>query len=158
MPTRRLEILESLPEQPTDANLSEATDQLYKQAMALQEWQQELQEGRQTLREVQDILGCYTIDLSDEEMRERFKARRGHVSIDVLPAQFVEEAYKLKEQGEGWKLPELLVPVPIYWLRQREFFTFLSDLGYIQTTLKYNAEYGLLLEEDSCDSSDTVIL
>jgi CRISPR-associated endonuclease/helicase Cas3 len=45
-------------------------------------------------------LGCYTIDLADEEMRALFTARRGTLSVEVLPAQFVEEAYDLKEKAK----------------------------------------------------------
>jgi hypothetical protein len=58
-----------------------------------------LAEGRATLDELQRILGCYTIDLSDEVLRERFTARRGMVTVEVLPAQFVEEA--VPAQGAG---------------------------------------------------------
>jgi CRISPR-associated endonuclease/helicase Cas3 len=96
------------------------------------------------LDELQRILGCYTIDLSDEALRERFTARRGMVTVEVLPAQFVEEADQLKEQGELWRLPELLVPVPIWWFRVfAEQFSPISDLGVVQTTLAYDAELGL---------------
>ena len=63
--------------------------------------------------------------------------------MEVLPEQFAEEAYNLKEKGEGWRLPEPLVPVPIYWLKQNEFFSYVSDLGYIQTSLPCDSDYGL---------------
>lgn len=46
-------------------------------------------------------------------MRARFTARRGTISVEVLPSALVQEAYRLKEAQEGWRLPELLVPVPI---------------------------------------------
>ena len=66
------------------------------------------------------------------------------VTVEVLPAQFMEEAYRLKEQGELWRLPELLVPVPIWWFRVfAERFSPISDLGVVQTTLAYDAELGL---------------
>ncbi|MGB9661606.1 MAG: CRISPR-associated helicase Cas3' [Moorellaceae bacterium] len=139
-----LELLESLSETPTDRELADAAHKLYEHVMATEDWKQEFQEGRQTLEEVQRILGCYTINLSDEEMRERFTARRGQVSVEVLPHIFVREAYEFKERGEGWRLPELLVPVPIYWLRRKEFFTPIEDLHCIQTTLEYSSELGLI--------------
>ncbi|MDR5696076.1 MAG: CRISPR-associated helicase Cas3' [Armatimonadota bacterium] len=138
-----LEILERLPNTPTDSDLARATHALYEQVTATKGWQQELEEGRKTLTEVQGILGCYTIDLSDEEMRAKFTARRGMVSVEVLPASFVEEAYRLRETDQGWRLPELFVPVPIYWLREREFFGPIADLGCFQTTLPYDSECGL---------------
>jgi CRISPR-associated endonuclease/helicase Cas3 len=138
------ELLLRLPLEPTDADLAWATHELYKRVVATPEWAKELKDGQQTLREVQRILGCYTIDLADEELRERFTARRGMVAVEVLPARFLEEAYALKERGEGWRLPELLVSVPMWWLKQfAEHFTPVSDLGVVQTTLSYTDELGL---------------
>lgn len=139
-----LELLRALPDTPSDADLAEATHQLYERVVSSPEWQEDLQAGRDTLREVQEALGCYTIDLSDAEMQQRFTARRGHVSVEVLPAAFLEEAYAFREEGEGWRLSELLVPVPVYWLRQSGAFSFLRDLGCLQTTLPYDQELGLL--------------
>jgi CRISPR-associated endonuclease/helicase Cas3 len=138
-----LELLENLPETPTDGELAEATYKLYERVMASEEWKREFEEGRQTLREVQGILGCYTIDLSDEEMRARFTARRGQISVEVLPSALVQEAYELKERGEGWRLAELLVPVPVYWLKQAQLFTPIEDLRCFQTTLEYSSDLGL---------------
>ncbi|RKQ88676.1 CRISPR-associated helicase Cas3' [Brockia lithotrophica] len=137
-----LEILRDLPETPDETTLFRATAQLYERVVVTEEWQKELQEGRETLDVVQRILGCYTIDLSDEEMRARFATRRGVVSVEVLPESFVQEAYAFKEKGEGWRLPELLVPVPIYWLKSAEYFTLASDLKVVVTSLPYT-ELGL---------------
>ncbi|MCS6949315.1 MAG: CRISPR-associated helicase Cas3' [Armatimonadota bacterium] len=140
-----LSLLRELPELPTDRFLAEATERLYQQVTASAEWQEELQEGMTTLSEVQRILGCYTIDLSDEEMRQRFTARRGVVSVEVIPEQFVQEAYKMREAGEGWRLVELLVPVPIYWLSKfRDAFCPSADLGVYVSSLEYNPHEGLL--------------
>lgn len=138
-----LGILDNLPQEPSDRELADATERLYQQVMASEHWQKELQEGHQTIDDLQRILGCYTIDLSDEEMRARFTARRGEVSVDVLPEPFVEEAYALKKKGEGWRLPELLVPVPIYWLQHRACFSSIPLLGCVQTSLPYDPDYGL---------------
>lgn len=147
-----LKLLESLPETPTDRDLADVTHCLYEHVMASEDWKEELREGRETLEEMQRILGCYTIDLSDEEMRSRFTARRGQVSVEVLPAEFLQEAYEFKERDEGWRLPELLVPVPVYWLKHAEFFTPIEDLRCIQTTLKYSEQLGLV----SPQSADSV--
>nr|BAL57693.1 metal dependent phosphohydrolase [uncultured Acetothermia bacterium]BAL59377.1 metal dependent phosphohydrolase [Candidatus Acetothermum autotrophicum] len=138
------ELLLRLPAKPPDAELAQATHELYKRVVATPEWERELQDGQKTLGEVQRILGCYTIDLADEELRERFTARRGMVTVEVLPARFLEEAYMLKECDEGWRLPELLVPVPLWWFRQfAQHFRPVSDLNVVQTTLSYNDEFGL---------------
>ena len=139
-----LEILADLPELPTDRDLAEAAHRLYERVGASEDWERELREGRRTLEEVQRILGCYTIDLGDEEMRAKFTARRGHISIEVLPESLLQEAYELHERGEGWKIVELLVPVPIWWpVRFSEWFYPCGDLGCLVTRLPYNEEVGL---------------
>ena len=99
--------------------------------MPTNEWQRELAKGRATLGELQHVLGCYTIDLGDEKLRSRFVTRRGMVPVKMLPDQFCDEAYRAKEKSEGWRLPELLVSVPIYWLKKSDFFSPASDLGCI---------------------------
>jgi len=154
-----LEILAALPETPTDADLARATHRLYERVVHTEDWQKELTDGRDTLDYIQRTLGCYTIDLSDEELRERFTARRGMVSVEVLPAQFLEESYALKERGELWRLPELLVPVPIWWFKEfAERFSPISDLGVVQTTLAYDAELGLQPPYDQFQIAEAAII
>ncbi len=148
---RTLDILRQLPSQPTDKDLLEATEQLYEYVTNQKDWQDELNDGKQTLREIHNVLGCYTIDLTDEEMRHRFKSRRGQVHIDVLPSQFIQEAYQLRDRNELWRIVELLVPVPFYWTKwenTRRAFAPCSDLGVYVTDLKYDGEYGLQLESN----------
>lgn len=140
-----LEVLARLPELPTDLDLAKATHRLYKRVRASENWRKELQEGRQTLGEVQSILGCYTIDLSDDEMRAKFTARRGDISIEVLPESLLQAAYELHERSEDWRMVELLVPVPIWWpVRFPKWFYQSSDLRHLVSRLPYNDEVGLL--------------
>ncbi|MCS7173484.1 MAG: CRISPR-associated helicase Cas3' [Armatimonadetes bacterium] len=153
-----LEILRDLPDVPTDRDLFQAAHTLYEHVTATREWQRELQDGRQMLREVQSRLGCYTIDLMDEEMRARFTARRGMVSVEVLPKVFTDKAYRLRENGQGWKIPELLVSIPIYWLQQREFFAPMEDLRCLQTTLSYDSEFGLQAPDEMGEAISGLIL
>ncbi|GBC81081.1 CRISPR-associated endonuclease/helicase Cas3 [bacterium HR10] len=153
------EILSGLPSEPTDGELSRATHELYRQVIATPDWQEELRMGQETLAYVQKVLGCYTIDLADEELRERFTTRRGVVSVEVLPAQFVEEAYRLREQGEGWRIPELLVPVPLWWFRvMPEAFRAMFDLGIAQASLPYDAELGLQIPVEGAAFEEGVIV
>lgn len=138
-------LLKSLSEQPTDRDLFDAVEMLYGEVTNSPAWQEEWKEGERTLEELREILGCYTIDLSDEEMRQRFTARRGVVSIEVIPQQFVQEAYAMRQAGEGWKMVELLLPVPIYWLKRfPEMFTPSTDLGAYIAHSEYNESVGLL--------------
>ncbi|MGQ9512232.1 CRISPR-associated helicase Cas3' [Thermodesulfitimonas sp.] len=142
--TRSWDLLETLPEEPTDRDWAEATHCLYEEIVPQASYQQEIEEGRRTLAEVQGVLGCYTINLSDEEMRAKFTTRRGHLSIEVLPEAFRDEAFALIEQNKRWRLVELLVPVPIYWLATyAEWFSPAADLDCYITALPYNKEVGL---------------
>ena len=151
-----LEILRELPELPTDYDLASATDRLYTHIMALDSWNKEFSEGAQTLEEIQNVLGCYTIDLSDENMRSKFTTRRGQISIDVIPETFLQDVYGLYERGETWRIVEYLTPIPIWWIhRFPERFPLYKDIRYLITNLRYDNEIGLLppyLEEDQDDT------
>ncbi len=144
--SRSWNILEALPEKPTDRDWAEATHYLYDETVPRPSYQREIEEGRGTLAEVQKVLGCYTINLSDEEMRAKFTTRRGHISVEVLPEALRDEAFAFIERNERWRLVELLVPVPIYWLvAYAEWFSPLADLECYITVLPYSEEVGLSL-------------
>jgi CRISPR-associated endonuclease/helicase Cas3 len=137
-------LLQQLPEQPTNMELTDATDTLYQTVWQSQAFQEELKLGETTLKEVQSVLGCFTVDLTDEEMQRRFSTRRGVVSVDVLPLPFLQEAYELRQRRTTWRLPELLVSVPYWWTAQfRDYFMPCADLGVPTTSLPYDAFVGL---------------
>ena len=141
-----LDLLRDLPSIPSDRDLAQGADALYRAVMTSEEYQKELQEGRENLRTLRDILGCYTLDLADERLRAFFMTRRrGIVSVEVLPAEFEAEAWKMVESGERWKIVELLVPVPAYWVSRYwgQWFHAISDLGVYRTNLPYASETGL---------------
>jgi len=130
---------------PTDRELLDVTAAFYARITGEDGWRRELEKGRRDAREMAEILGCYTVDLSDEEMRDRFTTRRGMLSVDVLPRAFEDEARKLMEAGKRWRLVELLVPVPVGWWRAwPERFRSDSYLGVVTTDLRYDPELGLL--------------
>lgn len=142
-------LIDDLPREPDDGDLATATHRLYEHVMPSERWQNDLHEGRAMLAEVQERLGCETIDLSDEEMRSRFASRRGQVSLEVLPSVFLDEADRLRRTGQGWRLPELLVPVPAYWLqRAPDAFDALTDLALYNANMPYSWEFGLSPPED----------
>ena len=137
-------LLQQLPEQPTNMELTDATDTLYQTVWQSQAFQEELKLGETTLKEVKSVLGCFTVDLTDEEMQRRFSTRRGVVSVDVLPLPFLQEAYELRQRRTTWRLPELLVSVPYWWTAQfRDYFMPCADLGVPTTSLPYDAFVGL---------------
>jgi len=142
---RSFSLLKDLPEIPAERDWVEVVSLLYEGIVHEDSFQRDFEEGRRTLREVQKILGCYTIDLTDEELRARFTTRKGTPSVEVLPETFLDEARAFKDQGEGWRLVEFLVPVPIWWLRAfKDWFYPTEDLGCFVTRLPYSAEEGLL--------------
>jgi CRISPR-associated endonuclease/helicase Cas3 len=137
-------LLQQLPEQPTNMELTDATDTLYQTVWQSQAFQEELKLGETILKEVQSVLGCFTVDLTDEEMQRRFCTRRGVVQVDVLPLSFLQEAYELRQRRTTWRLPELLVSVPYWWTAQfRDYFMPCADLGVPTTSLPYDAFVGL---------------
>ncbi|MDM7461380.1 MAG: CRISPR-associated helicase Cas3' [bacterium] len=139
-----LAALKKLPQNPTNRELSDAADLLYRHIWHSESFQEALQQGRQTLQEVQRICGCYTLDLKDEQMRRLFATRPGEIQIEVLPEQFVQEAYQLRAQKMLWRLPDLLVSVPHWWLIQYpQHFTPVADLAVAVTSLPYSEEVGL---------------
>ena len=51
-----------------------------------------------------------------------------------------------------------LGPVPIYWLRQREFFAPRPDLRCLETSLRYDSEYGLQAPSEGAEAVGGLIL
>jgi len=146
-----LELIQELKDEPTDEELAEVTNRLYQVIAEREDYHQELEDGRRTFKEIQDILGCYTIDLSDEKLRQLFVTRRrGVVTLDVLPKIFEKEARAFIEKGEKWRLVELLVPVPIQWVSKyfSQWFVPDRDLGVYFAYLPYSSELGLLAPKD----------
>lgn len=141
---KSLKLLENLPCEPDNRQLAEATEKLYEEVINEPDWQKEFKIGQETLKDLQEKLGCYTIDLSDEEMANRFKTRSGAPSMEVLPDIFSSEVEELRAKKELWRLPELLVPVPIWWKKRfPDAFSPISELGVFKTTLRYDSDVGL---------------
>jgi CRISPR-associated endonuclease/helicase Cas3 len=139
-------LLQHLPDTPTNGELTDATDTLYQTVWQSTAFQEELRHGENTLRDVQSILGCFTINLKDEEMQKRFCTRRGIVHIDVLPDSLKQEAYELRQKRALWRLPELLVSVPYRWTVIDEFkkyFMPCADIGVYIVSLPYDSSVGL---------------
>ncbi|NNG65735.1 CRISPR-associated helicase Cas3' [Caldanaerobacter subterraneus] len=140
------EILKDTQSEPTDGEWVQATNELYEKVFSSPAYLKDLQEGEKTLKEIQEILGCYTIDLSDEELQKKFTTRKGQLSVEVLPYTFKDHVYTLKEQGELWRLVEFLVPVPLWWLGvYPQRFSKDEDLAVYWTDLFYDGKVGLRL-------------
>jgi len=151
---RSWELLRELPELPNERDWVTVTNHLYEELVSAPSYQEHMRQGRRTLREVKKILGCHTIDLSDEEMRSRFTTRRGQFSIEVLPTRFKNDAFQFKDAKEGWHIVELLVPVPIYWpVAFHQWFTPCPDLGCFITELPYSEDIGLSMPQENAAPS-----
>ncbi len=142
-------ILGNLPEIPEELDFVHATEELYAYISSRGEFNSELESGRRSIKEIREHLGNFTIDLGDEEFRTKFVTRKGIFSIDVIPEQFTDEAYKLLENGERWRLVELTVPVHGYWVKAwPEKFTSIEDIGYPMAHFEYDSNKGLLKPDD----------
>ena len=77
------------------------------------------------------------------------------VSVDVLPEVYLGEAHRMVERGEKWRLVELMVPVPVYWVfgYLKEWFYSSEDLGVYVTSLPYSREQGLEPPDKECAPS-----
>ncbi|MBE3551078.1 MAG: CRISPR-associated helicase Cas3' [Brockia lithotrophica] len=138
-------ILKNLPAEPTDRDWLDANEEVYRTYLESRTWQDAFREGQENLKWIQDILGTFTIDLSDEEMLRRFVTRSGAMSVDVIPHRYVDDAIRLIEQGDRWKLVEFQVPVRIQWLHAyRGEFEYYASLDMLVTRLPYDDELGLL--------------
>ncbi|MBT9252167.1 MAG: hypothetical protein KM296_00425, partial [Brockia lithotrophica] len=123
----------------------DANEEVYRTYLESRTWQDAFREGQENLKWIQDILGTFTIDLSDEEMLRRFVTRSGAMSVDVIPHRYVDDAIRLIEQGDRWKLVEFQVPVRIQWLHAyRGEFEYYASLDMLVTRLPYDDELGLL--------------
>ena len=116
---RTRKLLHTLPEIPNDSEMLQATTALYQEILPTPSFQRDLAKGAENLHYVQSTLGAYTIDLGEAELRERFLTRTGLPRIDVIPEEYLSRAQALLERGEGWRLPELLVPIPLWWAEGR---------------------------------------
>ena len=142
---RSLKELEQIPAIPTDEDLINATEAVYQFIIPQESYQKEVEEGVHNLKKLKEILGCYTIDLSDERLRSYFMTRRrGMISTEVLPESLSEEAENIFKKGKKWQLVELLVPVPLYWITKHwgSLFWKEEDFG-IMTSLSYNSKLGI---------------
>lgn len=143
---RSRSVLKSLPPEPTEKGWVLANEEVYQTHINTKKWQDAFQQGQENLKWIQEVLGTYTVDLSDEEIVQRFGTRSGAMSIEVLPQRFRDDAQGLIDQRKRWKLVELLVPVPIWWLHAyRDEFEYAPSLDAFVTRLPYDDELGLLL-------------
>lgn len=143
-----LHLLKKLPEIPTEKELLEITNILYKEIFQTDTFKEEFNQGIQNIERIRKYCGCFTIDLSDEDFRSRFITRKGIFSIDIIPETFLQEAFELLEQEKRWKLVELTLPVPGYWVKiWSQYFYPSEDLGYVITKMEYNSNVGLKVLE-----------
>ncbi len=151
------ELLLRLPERPDHAFWRVLTETYYQRIMQEPEYEADWQEGRRNVDEMLDLLGIYTVNLADEEMAQRFLSRKSTMPVNVLPAPFEEEALAWKQTRQGWRLPEVLVPIRVNWLTiAPDHFQFSQELGVFLTTLPYNSDTGLHLApyEDQTQTYD----
>lgn len=142
---RSREILESMPDVPSNKMLSEAVDKLYNEVIQTEEWQEEFKKGLQTVEKINEMLGTYTLNLHDKDMAKYLNTRSGNISLDVLPEKFYDEAIDMYKNKKLQNLTELLVPVPIWWKNKYcEHFEKIKELDLFKVSFHYDSEMGLI--------------
>ncbi|MEO0181730.1 MAG: CRISPR-associated helicase Cas3' [candidate division WOR-3 bacterium] len=127
------EILTSMPDEPSDREMREGVEEIYNHLFNSEKFRSELKDGQRDAEQLREKLGIYTLFL-DEKTEQRL-TRKGNLTVEVIPKRFVTEAYKLVEQKQSWKLPEIMVPVPWWWLKNRitqgpTSWSLIADIDY----------------------------
>jgi len=139
------EVVCKLPECPEEQILVNATNELYREITKGEDFKKDLHEGYRNVEELQKIMGNFTVDLGDEDIRTKFMTRKGIFTVEVIPEEFKDEAYRMLEKGEKWRLVELTVPIHGYWTKiWPDSFVCVKDFGYPVIQADYNRELGLL--------------
>jgi CRISPR-associated endonuclease/helicase Cas3 len=144
---KSIDILRKIPETPDENDLIDAGDRLYDFVFNTEDFQVNFRDGLRKVDEFKRILGLRTISLHDEEMRKRFFTRLSNVvREEVIPWTYREEAKRLLESKKKWKIKELMVPVPINWLRGLQIEYITSRI--FAAEIPYSKELGALSYED----------
>lgn len=138
-----------LSEIPTESEFLKINDFLYEEIMNAEKFKNLYEEGKQRVNEFYDILGPYTIDLSDIDMLSKFVTRKtDYITEWVIPIDlWNQEGINLFERGFKWMLPELMVPVPVWWLKEVGYDVISS--GIVVAQISYNNETGADYKRDN---------
>ncbi len=140
---RSIDLLKRIPKIPEETNLLRINNELYKHIFSTEDFKERYESGKNKVNEFKEILGTYTINLSDESMRKRFFTRETSVITEsVVPCKFRDEVENYIEEGKTWKIPELMVSIPVWWLNEipKEHIT-----SYVSVAdIEYSKDLGAL--------------
>ncbi len=111
------EILTSMANEPSDGEIRRGVEELYEHLFKAETFRREIKEGQVKAKQLRESLGLYSLFL--EENIEQRLTRKGMLTLEVIPKRFETEACTLVEQNQSWKLSEIMVPVPWWWVKNR---------------------------------------
>ncbi|MGC8893234.1 MAG: CRISPR-associated helicase Cas3' [candidate division WOR-3 bacterium] len=111
------EILTSMASEPSDGEIRRGVEELYEYLFKTEKFRTEMKEGQMKAKQLREELGLYSLLL--EEKTEQRLTRKGMLTVEVIPRKFEAEACTLVEQKQSWKLSEIMVSVPWWWVKDR---------------------------------------
>ncbi len=140
---RSIELLKDISDKPEERELLKINNKLYERIFSKDTFIEKYKNARNKVEEFEELFGTYTINLSNHMMKEKFFTRETSViSQSVVPCKFRETVEKLIENKKSWKVPEYMVSIPAWWLKDLA-----SEKTYSYVTIanmEYSERYGAL--------------
>ncbi len=137
------ELLYKISTIPTEKELTKIVDSLYEYLFTTQEFKNLFEEGYNKVEEFKEALGLQTISLHDDNLKKKFFTRLSKiVREDVIPWDYREEAYRMIENKEKWRIPEIMVSIPSYWLKNTRIEYITPSIAAAE--IVYTSELGAL--------------
>ncbi len=141
------ELLLKLPEIPEENDLLKIVDQLYEYLFDTDKFKEYFKEGYEKVTDFKKILGLRTISLHDESIRKKFFTRISKiVRENIVPWDYRDEAYKMIENNEKWRISEITVSIPAYWLMNTRMEYITQNI--LSAEINYSSELGAIIDEN----------
>jgi len=128
---------------PKERELIELVDSLYEYLFNTHDFKNLFEEGYEKVKEFNEALGIQTISLHDDNLKKRFFTRLSKIlREDIVPWDFREEAYYMIENKEKWRIPEIMVSIPSYWLKNTKIEYITPSIAAAE--IVYSSELGAL--------------
>lgn len=140
---RSIELLKEISEKPEERELLGINNRLYQRIFSDESFIEKYENAKNKVEEFEKLLGTYTINLSDERMRKKFFTREtSMISQSVIPCKFREGVEKLIKNKKAWEVPEYMVSIPAWWLKDLRTERISSYVTI--ANMEYSGDYGAL--------------
>ncbi len=139
---RSRELLRNAPPLANERDMIDLTNRLYEYVFSTESFKNDFEDGYNRVDNFKEILGLRTISLSkDEDLKKKFFTRLSKVVREnVVPWDYRAEAYEMIDKKQKWKISEIMVPIPMYWLKSTRIEYLTSDIMAVE--IAYNDEIG----------------